>query len=193
MTINPRNVNPRTANSKRYELSLACAAHEAQTRDMQWWQFGVLVACGIAVGGIAVAVVAGALGARRRRAAPQPMLDPRDVSELSERFAAIAADHAPVRAAAIDARLRVLRSRRVPVRAVLPAQRAGTARVRFADGTVVLVGATCRRDLFSLACGVDRDVSLASWRSAPDRTTVHFVWRAGGSADVIALGLDQAD
>lgn len=175
---------------------------------MQWVLLCVLVAVLISVTA-AVAHVAGLLGDRpeppanraaelvvpaRRAERSEPTLDPADIAELAERFAAVDAEQARAHSFAIDMRLRVLARRRVPLRAVQPAPTAGTARICFADGTVVLARAARPGELVNLVCGVHRAATcLASWNAGPPQTTMRFAWSHGHTADLIALGLDQSD
>lgn len=174
---------------------------------MQWVLLCALVAVLIGVAA-AVAHVALLLGDRGSAPAPSTAerapaqlspgptstFDPADIAELAERFAAVDAEQARAHCFAIDMRLRVLAHRRVPLRAVQPAPTAGTARICFADGTVVLARAARPGELVNLVCGVHRAATcLASWNAGPAQTTMRFAWSHGRTADLIAIGLDQSD
>lgn len=120
--------------------------------------------------------------------------DPADIAELAERFAAVEAEQARAHSFAIGMRLRVLAHRRVPLRAVQPAPAHGTARICFADGTVVIARAARPGELLNLVCGVHRAATcLAAWDTGPHVTTMRFAWNHGHTADLIAIGLDNSD
>jgi hypothetical protein len=80
---------------------------------------------------------------RRRRTSPafdeEAALAPGDLAELDDLFAAVEAEQSGARDARVALQLSTLVDRGVPVRAVEVAPGLQAIRLRFADGTVVLV------------------------------------------------------
>lgn len=135
---------------------------------------------------------------RRARPAPStvdtPALTLDDTSDLEARFAAIFDEASRTVEVLVEARLDVLRHRRVPLRAVRPAPGPHAARLCFANGTVVLAHGSRPGELYNLAIGVQHHtICLESWARVPEGLTLHFAWRPKGSAKLVAVGLDQAD
>lgn len=146
---------------------------------------------------VALAVVLGRW-LRRRRArqtagSDLPDLSPQELTELEQGFARVEREESGILETLLAARLRVLVSRGVPLRAMRPAPGEHAARLVFANGTVLICRAERPGDLYALAIRVHREgARLASWGSGPDGTVLRFSWPEGG-ADLIALGLDQSD
>lgn len=137
-------------------------------------------------------------GGRRAREGPSPADTPaltlEDASDLDARFAAVFDEASRTVEVLVEARLDVLRHRRVPLRAVRPSPGPHAARLCFANGTVVLAQASRPGELFNLAIGLQHHtICLESWSRVPEGLTLHFAWRPQGSAKLVAVGLDQAD
>ncbi len=110
--------------------------------------------------------------------------DPGDVAELDRRLAAIDAEHRRERDRQLVARLRPLIERQVPVRCVEPVRSLRAARLRFADGTAVLVRGelagdvgvlaawTMRQTVLPRRCSTDQDGTHLELRSRRGRLTV---------------------
>ena len=137
---------------------------------------------------------------RHRQKPPAPDetaagLAPGDVAELDHTFAAVESDQATVRDTRIVATLRPLVDRRVPVRVVEAAPGLHAARVRFADGTVVLARGIVPSDAGVLARWVhEGSVVLVACAAEVDGTLLEF--RADRHRNSITLrltGLDQPD
>ena len=101
---------------------------------------------------------------RRLRGEPHAGFDPSDLAEMEAAFAAVEAEQ--VRRQGVEAGpvLRRLVARRVPARAVEAAPERRAVRVRFADGTQLLVRGTTPGDAGVLARWLrDRTVLLVTW------------------------------
>lgn len=113
---------------------------------------------------------------------------------LDEAFDAVLAAHAHELGDLLETRLRGLVARRVPVRAVRRAPGTHTARVCFADGTVVLARSAGGRDLVALVMGMQRgSVLLAGFTREERGTRLDLRSRSGRPLALLALGLDQPD
>lgn len=122
-----------------------------------------------------------------------PTLAPEDEAELSREFEAVEQESGHRLTLLLDQRLRILSSRRIPLRAIRPAPGPRTGRLVFADSTVLLARARQPGELYRLAVAVpERSVTIGSWAHQPDGTVLHLVW-SEDSAEVLAIGLDQAD
>jgi hypothetical protein len=134
-----------------------------------------------------------ALGRRRRGAADELQLVPDDEAELAREFAAVEHEHAHVLDALLNLRLRTVHSRRVPLRAIRAAPGPHTGRLVFANGTVLLARARRPGELYTVALNLrNHAVCLDSWTREADGTVLHLRW-ADESAELLVLGLDQAD
>lgn len=146
---------------------------------------------------LALALVVGLAVAHRDRqrltAADEPVLTAGDEADLVEQFAAAQRDSAHTFETLLLRRLHTVLSRRVPLRAIRTAPGRHTGRLVFGNGTVLLARARRPGDLYVLAMGMTQhSICLDSWRREPDGTVLHFRWD-GGAAQLLALGLDQAD
>ena len=136
--------------------------------------------------------------ARRRapvgvRAAPVDV-DPLELADVDVRLAAIAADASYARDVRLAASLRPLVERRTPARVVEVAQGLGTARVRFADGTAVLVEGDVPGDVAILARWMQRgSVVPIAVLTMGDGTHVRFRTSTRRELSLRVTGLDQPD
>ena len=129
----------------------------------------------------------------RRQRRDDPVLAPDDEAELARGFAAAEHDDSHILDALLDRRLRTVQSRRVPLRAVRPAPGVHTGRLVFANGMVLLARARRPRELSLVALNVHAHaICLDSWSREPDGTVLRLTWNAE-TAELLALGLDQAD
>lgn len=132
-------------------------------------------------------------GAPRPRRPDDPVLSPEDEDELTREFAAVEAEGAHTLESLLDLRLRVLASRRVPLRAIRTAPGPHTGRLAFADSTVLLARARRPGELYRLALAIpDNALTIDTWSHEDDGTVLTFTW-AQDSAEVVVLGLDQHD
>ncbi len=130
---------------------------------------------------------------RHRHRPGDPELTPEDEVELERELAAVEREGAHTLEALLDLRLRVLVSRRVPLRAIRPAPGPHTGRLAFADSTVLLARARRPGELYRLALTVpDHAIVIESWSHEEDGTVLRFVWPED-SAELLVIGLDQAD
>ena len=121
-------------------------------------------------------------------------VDPLDVAEVDARLDAIAADAGHARDVRLAALLRPLLDRRTPARTVEVAQGLGTARVRFADGTAVLVEGEVPGDVALLARWIPRgSVVPVAVLTLSDGTHVRFRTTSRRELSVRVTGLDQPD
>lgn len=173
-------------------------------------------AAGTLVGVITGLLVAGALAgvfglARARRgresservgrkvrapvAGPAASTDgPPSDAALDAAFDAVLAEHAHELRDLLETRLRGLVARRVPVRAVRRAPGSHTARICFADGTVVLARSAGTRDLVALVVGMQRgSVVLSGFAREGAGTRLDLSTQSGRPLALMALGLDQPD
>lgn len=129
----------------------------------------------------------------RRRVAGDPELTPEDEAELEREFAAVEKEGAHTLESLLDLRLRILSSRRVPLRAIRAAPGPHTGRLAFADSTVLLARARRAGELYRLAVAIpDNAITIQSWSHEPDGTVLVFRWPQE-SAELVVIGLDQAD
>ena len=119
--------------------------------------------------------------------------DPSDLAELDAAFAAVEAER--LRGQLIQAApvLRQLVSRQVPARAVEAAPERRAVRVRFADGTQLLVKGTTPGDAGVLARWVrDRTVLLVTWLEAEGQARLTFASpHRRGRLGFVVTGIDQ--
>lgn len=128
---------------------------------------------------------------RRRPGDPELTLE--DEAELARELAAVEAQGSHTLESLLDFRLRVLSSRRVPLRAVRAAPAPHTGRLAFADSTVLLARARRPGELYRLAMAVrDNAITIDTWSHEQDGTVLRMTW-PGESAELVAVGLDQAD
>jgi hypothetical protein len=139
--------------------------------------------------------------ARRRRHQPEAEppadsdVDAFDVAELDLRLAAVEADAASERDRRLAALLHPIAERRVPVRVVEAAPGLHAARIRFADGTAVLVQGISRGDVGVLASWM-RDTSLRPPACVPEVHGTELVFtspRRNHRLTVHVTGFDQPD
>jgi hypothetical protein len=95
----------------------------------------------------------------------------------------------------LASRLLPLVERRVPARSVEAAPDLGAARLRFADGTTVLVRGSVPGDHARLAGAVrQRSVPLEAFRTDGDQTCLVFDWPGRRrTLSVLVTGLDQPE
>lgn len=134
------------------------------------------------------------------RGRPGPMAGPVanavvDEAELEAIFDRATRDFDGAMLALLTARLRPVVLRGVPVKAVRPAPAPSTARVMFADGTVVIARGYRPGDLGQLSVSVltQPSVCLVSYSRENDVTRLEFVLSRGRRLCAVAVGLDQAD
>lgn len=134
---------------------------------------------------------------RRRRAPSDPSevegVEPADVAELAGRLAAVDAEQARARDATLARRLRPLVDRRVPLRGVEAVQEVRASRLRFADGTAVVVRGDVAGDVGVLAMWV-RSASVPAASCSRDADGVRLVFappRGRRHVSVVVTGLDQ--
>lgn len=117
-----------------------------------------------------------------------------DDLEIDEVFARVERENAPDVSLLVASRLDPLVRRCVPVRAVRAAPGRNSARICFADGTVVLARGRRPGGIAELALQVHRHtVCMESWTREADVTTMNLRWAPRGGVAVVAVGLDQAD
>lgn len=114
--------------------------------------------------------------------------------DLDAAFDRVLADHAHELGELLQLRLRNLVDRQVPVRGIRPAPGSHTARVCFADGTVVLARSASHGDLVLLVRGMHLgSVRLAGFSREGQVTRLDLRWRTGQRVALLAVGLDQPD
>jgi hypothetical protein len=144
----------------------------------------------------AVAVTIVLLRRRRRsRGFDELPLDPADVADLTARFARVEADQAATQRALLEYHLRPLVVRRVPVHCIEVVPQLRTTRVRFADGTAVVVRGEAAGDAGVLATVVRQHrVLAADYRTDDAGTHLVFGWFDGRRhMSLLVTGLDQPD
>jgi hypothetical protein len=155
----------------------------------------VVVALALAVAGTMVVVLR--RRARGRRPAPldEPALDPVDIADLAARFERIDAERAAHHGVLLEIHLRPLVDRRVPVRCVEAVPELHTTRVRFADGTAVVVRGETAGDAGVLASVVRQHRVLpADYSTDAAGTHLVFDWSGGRrQMSLLVTGLDQPD
>ena len=158
----------------------------------------------VVVIGLVVAVAAAVTvdaGACARTAAPSPATStrrrsiPADVAELTARFARVEADRSAMQRGLLENHLRPLVTRRVPVRCIEVVPQLRTTRVRFADGTAVVVRGEAAGDAGVLASVVRQHRVLpADYRTDDAGTHLVFDWFDGRRhMSLLVTGLDQPD
>ena len=151
---------------------------------------------------LAVGVTVWALCYARARRAPReaadteiPGIDPSDLDELGARLSGVEAEHIAQRNAVLQAHLEPLVQRRVPVRSIEPVPALHTVRIRFADGTAVVVRGEVAGDAGVLA-SVLRDHSVLPGACSTDANGTRLVFDWSGGSRHLAMrvaGLDQPD
>ena len=140
------------------------------------------------------------LSLRRRRSLAQPALpspggvSPAAAAEIEAVLASVEAD-AHDFAVRLSSRLYPLVRRGVPPRVIERAPVPKVARLRFADGTTVLVKLALPGDLGAIVEIMRRSVTPSACRTDPDGST-HLVFRLSGGHRLVSLrvvGLDQPD
>jgi hypothetical protein len=121
-------------------------------------------------------------------------INPVEAAEIDARLAAVDAgshEHQCL----LAKRLHPLIERRVPARCVEAAPGLRSARLRFADGTTVLVRGAVPGDLALLAAAmVRRSVPADACRSDGGCTRLLFGWPGGRrTLSILVTGLDQPD
>ncbi|MEO3938440.1 hypothetical protein V3N99_17025 [Dermatophilaceae bacterium Soc4.6] len=114
--------------------------------------------------------------------------------ELNATFDAVLAAHAHELGDLLETRLHGLIARQVPVRAIRAAPGTRTARVCFADGTVVLARSGGGRDLAAVVVGMQSGaVVLSGFAREDSLTRLTLRSRSGRPLALLAIGLDQPD
>ncbi|MEO8829236.1 hypothetical protein [Lapillicoccus sp.] len=114
--------------------------------------------------------------------------------ELEEALDRVWHEHSRGADLLLDARLRLLVDRGVPVRALRPAPGGRAIRVVFGDGTVLLSRGTGQGDFGRLALALlTQSVRLGGYSRAEGRTTLEFRWNPDHRLAAVAVGLDQPD
>lgn len=153
--------------------------------------FSVVIAVlAIAVALLAVALLAGRSRRVRGQAEELPGVDPEDLDRV---FAEVELEEAARRQALVDARLQLLQSRSVPVRAIRPAPGRNAVRLCFADTTVLLVSAQPGAFVDLAVALPKHPVCLTAWQRDATGTRVRLGWPPDGHVDLRAVGLDQPD
>ena len=94
----------------------------------------------------------------------------------------------------LDARLRQLIDRGVPIRALRPAPGGRAIRVVFADGTVLLCRGTGQGDFGRLGLALTTtSVRLGGFARTDSGTRLEFRWHPDHRLAAVAVGLDQPD
>lgn len=153
---------------------------------MEWIGAAVLV----------LVVVLLVVQAVRRRAPGQDDLGvaPQDEADLARAFEAVDRETGPTREKLLASRLEVLRQRRVPARRVRQVPGSDSARLAFADGTVLIVRSHKPGELYVMAVILaEHPVCVQDFNRVEQGTVVHLVWPPRGSLELEVLGLDQAD
>jgi len=125
---------------------------------------------------------------------PRSAVDPAAAAEIEAVLASVEAD-AHDFAVRLSSRLYPLVRRGVPPRVIERAPVPRVARLRFADGTTVLVKLAVPGDLGAIVEIMRRSVTPSACRTAPDGST-HLVFRLSSGHRVVSLrvvGLDQPD
>ena len=136
----------------------------------------------------------------RRQHSPSPSTDPEgfadgDLAELDAVFAAAEAEEARRRDARLAILIAPLVARRVPARIIEAVPSLHAARIRFADGTSVLVRGRSPGDVGVLACWV-RDRRVVPVRCSPTSTGLELAFSVSDRPCPFVLrltGLDQPD
>jgi hypothetical protein len=122
-------------------------------------------------------------------------IDPHDLADLEQRLSEVSDEQARDRDARLVVQLQRVIERRVPVRRIEAVAAVSAPRIRFADGTAVLVHGEHPGDVGLLAAWVHHQSVVASACSA-DASGTHLVLAAYGSRrtmSVLVTGLDQPD
>jgi hypothetical protein len=122
-------------------------------------------------------------------------LDPVDLADIDQRLAAVHRDAAHDRDLRLAVLLHRLVDKGVPLRVVEPVPSLRTARMRFADGTAVLVRGDVRGDVAVLA-GWMRDGSIVPTACSTRGDGTHLVLRSRCHAHPVSVrvtGMDQPD
>lgn len=122
-------------------------------------------------------------------------LQPSDADELARRFDVVDAEHAARFGRQLVRRLHLLVDREVPARGVEPVPAWGAARLRFADGTTVVVRGASAGDLGVLAGWVRRRsvVPRAVSGTGPGARLTFAAPDGRRQLDVVVRGFDQPD
>lgn len=160
----------------------------------------------VAIVAIVLVVALGWWAVRRARRPPTPVaappvldgesvVDPADLADLDARFGGVELLDAGRREALLEARLRPVVQRRVPVRTIEPVPGLHISRLRFADGTAVVVRGFAPGDVGILASVLRRHSVLPGAFSTDARGThVDFDWSGGRrTISLLVTGLDQPD
>ncbi len=114
--------------------------------------------------------------------------------ELEEALDRVWHEHSRGADLLLDARLRLLVDRGVPVRALRPAPGGRAIRVVFGDGTVLLSRGTGQGDFGRLGMALlTQSVRLGGYSRAGGHTTLEFRWNPDHRLAAVAVGLDQPD
>ncbi len=117
-----------------------------------------------------------------------------DEADLEAMFAAVDDEVLEDLLGLLEVRMRGVMLRRVPVRVIRSSPAPRVARICFSDGTIVL--ATTRRpgEMVPMAFAMLKtSVTLEAFERTQDGPSLRFGWRSGGTVEVLAVGLDQAD
>lgn len=131
--------------------------------------------------------------ARTRKRLGDPAVSQEDAQDLARGFAEAERAAAHNLEALLEQRLHLVQSRRIPLRAIRAAPGPHTGRLVFADGTIVLVQARRPGELYRLALNIpDHALCVQGWTHKEDGTVLAFHW-SDGQAELLVIGLDQAD
>jgi hypothetical protein len=118
---------------------------------------------------------------------------PEDLAELDARLAAVLADLGHEHDVHVAIRLQPLVDRRVPARAVEAVPELNSARIRFADGTAVLVQGSAPGDVGVLACWI-RGRSVLPRACATTNEGTHLIFASPSRPRELCVrvtGVDQ--
>jgi hypothetical protein len=154
---------------------------------------------GIVLAALILGLVVWAVVSRRApEAASEPELpgvDPQEVADIDARLGDIDNEHRVSRDAVLLAHLQPLVTRKVPVRCVEPVPDLHIVRVRFADGTAVVVRGEVAGDA-GIVASVLRDHAVLPSACSSDASGTRLVLDWSGGRNHVAMrvaGLDQPD
>lgn len=133
------------------------------------------------------------------RARPSNQVEPssmlsEDEADLEQMFAAVDSEVLEDLLGLLEVRLRGVMLRGVPVRVIRASPAPSVARICFSDGTTVLATTKRPGEMVPMAFAMLKtSVTLEAFEHTQDGPSLRFGWRPGGTLEVLAVGLDQAD
>lgn len=153
---------------------------------------GFILAILGAVFGLILMVYLGGRKPRRRGGEREPGFDPSDLNELSGRMSTIATVYGEGDTVELTRRLQRLIDKQWPVHSIAAAPAREATRIRFIDGTTLLVKGESVRLARLAHERRHHPVRLAASRTDSVGTQLTFVYRGGHFATSL-VGFDQAD